>query len=141
MLSRKTCRREIEELHEWFVDWYTGQVDDEQFEKVENALAPSFEMVDPDGVVHDRGAVVGYVRDLFDTHDPGEFDIEIRNVAVVGRFGGRALVRYEEWQHAEETSGRLSTVLFVPARESIPEDQPLEWRYLQETWLDAPGDN
>jgi len=135
MLSMAACRTEIETLHQFFVGWYTGQLPDEAFSRAESALAPSFEIISPDGERRDREASLAAIRNSFGTYGPAEFEIEIRNVEVVERWDDRALVRYEEWQHTEATTGRLSTVLFAPARESTPDEQQLEWRYLQETWL------
>jgi hypothetical protein len=47
--SHETCRREIETLHEFFVDWYTGAVGRDAYDRVERALASEFEMVTPAG--------------------------------------------------------------------------------------------
>lgn len=137
MSSVDDYRAEIESLHTFFVEWYTGVVERDTFETVEDALAPSFEMVTPGGEVHDRTAIVDAIRESYDTYDTGAFDIEIRNVEVVDRYGEVTLVRYEEWQEdTEGTTGRLSTVLFSPAQDSTGDHQTVEWRYLQETWLE-----
>lgn len=129
-------RTEIESLHAFFVDWYTGVADSDAFDHLETALAPTFEMVTPDGEVHDREAILEGIRESYGTHDPGSFSIDIRNVETVEQYGEVTLVRYEEWQDHGETTGRLSTALFGPARDSAGE-RTVEWRYLQETWLEA----
>ncbi len=130
--TREACWREIEELHAFFVAWYTGQAED--FERMEAAIAPDFEMVTPDGDRLDRGAVLGTVRAGRGKHDPGTFDIEIRNVDLLEAGDGYAVARYEEWQTAPDGGdGRLSTVVFRPN-----EDAPggLAWVTVHETWLD-----
>jgi hypothetical protein len=133
VLDPGNCRREIEELHAFFVEWYTGRRDD--FERMERAIGPGFEMVTPDGDCLDREAVLAMVRDGNDQYDPGEFDIEIRNVAAVDTGPDHALVRYEEWQSGPESAdGRLSSVLFRP-REGAPRE--IAWASLHETWLTA----
>lgn len=132
-----TYRHEIESLHDFFVEWYTGQVDEDAFSRLEDALGPSFEIVSPDGAVSGRTDIVRAIRDSYDRHDIGEFDIEIRNVGLLAEYDDSALVRYEEWQETSDgTSGRLSTVVFEPTSERGPGGESLVWRHVQETWLE-----
>lgn len=136
MSSVTDYREEVESLHAFFVDWYTGVADSEDFQALEDALAPSFEMIPPTGAIADRETVTSAVREAFDTYEQGSFDIEIRDVEVVEQYDQTALVRYEEWQDdAGEESGRLSTALFT-IEETTNESPTVEWRYLQETWLE-----
>ena len=131
------CEREIRELHEFFVEYYAGKRDD--LERLERALGDGFQLIHPDGNITDRDAVLRAIRETYDTYDPGEFQIEIRNVEPVEIRNDRALMRYEEWQNSHgETTGRLSTVYFAPPKAESDEPPRAEWRYLQETWLDAP---
>lgn len=132
--TREACRREIEELHAFFVAWYTGQA--EGFGRMEAAIASGFEMVTPDGDRLDREAVLGMVREGRGTHDPGTFDIEIRNVDLLETGDECALVRYEEYQTAPEGGdGRVSTVLFRPD-DTAPGG--LAWVTVHETWIETP---
>lgn len=129
MLSIADCEREIRELHEVFVDFYTGQRGD--IERVEQALGTDFRLVHPSGEVSDRETVLEGIRAQENSYAPGEFDIEIRNVDAIEVRENRALVSYEEWQTAlDEQTGRLSTAYFAPSG-----TVDAEWRYLQETWL------
>ncbi|MEF8882362.1 MAG: hypothetical protein V5A34_07575 [Halapricum sp.] len=135
MPSRDTCRREIESLHEFFVDWYTGQVERDAFDRLERALASEFEMVTPEGVRRGYDDVVVGIREDYATHDPGDFNIGIRNVETRLNLDEHTLVRYEEWQETPDgTTGRVSTVLFA-----ADPDAPggVVWHDLQETWLEA----
>lgn len=137
MPSHTACRREIESLHEFFVDWYAGETGKDTYERVENALASDFEMVTPDGTRSEYADVVDGIEKRYASHEPGTFDIEIRNVETRYSDDGRALVRYEEWQDAPTgRTGRLSTVLFE-ADPGAPGD--VVWLDLHETWLDGPG--
>jgi hypothetical protein len=131
------CEREIRSLHDFFVGWYTGRLDEGGFDRFEDALSPDFEMVTPDGEVLTRAETVGYVREERDTHD--EFDIGIRNVETIDAHEGRALLRYEEWQtkgdeNETQKDGRLSTALFGTS-DTAPEG--VEWLYLHETPLEG----
>jgi hypothetical protein len=136
MPSCDTYHREIESLHEFFVDWYTGQVERDAFDRLERALASEFEIVTPEGVRRGYDDVIGGIREDYATHDPGDFKIGIRNVEMRSTVDEHALVRYEEWQGTPDgTTGRLSTVLFA-----ADPDAPggVVWLDLQETWLDGP---
>jgi hypothetical protein len=127
------CEREIEGLHDFFVDWYTGQRDD--FSRMEAAIGNSFELVTPDGETLDREETLEMVRAGHARQPPGTFDIEIRNVELVERLSHPdvAIVQYEEWQHDQgETTGRLSTVSFHPS-DDAPEG--VRWTHLREMWI------
>jgi hypothetical protein len=137
MPSHATCRREIESLHAFFVEWYTGRTERDTYDRVERALVPDFEMVTPDGSRREYTDVVDAIKGRYASRDPGAFEIEIRNVETRREVGDHRLVRYEEWQTTPDgTTGRLSTVLFE-SDSAAPGD--VVWLDLQETWLDAPG--
>ena len=129
------CEREIRSLHDFFVGWYTGRLDEDAFDRFEDALASPFEMVTPDGEVLTRDDIVGYVRAERGTHE--DFEIEIRNVETLDAYAGRALVRYEEWQtpggNQKETEGRISTALFGVSKSA---HEGVEWLHLHETPLE-----
>lgn len=134
MPTFETCRREIEDLHAFFVRWYAGKTDREAFDRLERALAPEFEMIAPTGDRSDREAVLEWIRESYGREDQGAFDIAIRNAELVREFDDHALVRYEEWQRrADDENGRISTVLLRAADEA---PGGLEWVDLQETALD-----
>jgi len=136
-LSPEACRQEIEELHSFFVAWYCGRCDEEEFDRLAGALASEFERVAPDGTVADRAAVLAGVRDTYDEYD--HFEIEIRNVEAVAVESERALVRYDEWQTTPSGSnGRRSSVLLTPVEDRADAGPHAAWEYLHETWLDPP---
>lgn len=133
MPTLATCRREIEDLHGFFEGWFTGERDD--FERVERALAPGFEMVTPEGARLGRAAILDSVRDSHGRNDPGEFEIEVRNAERLADLGEHALVRYEEHQRTPDgETSRISTALF---REDESAPHGVAWVDLHETWLDG----
>lgn len=135
MPTLETCRREIEDLHAFFVRWYAGRIDREEFDRLERALAPQFEMISPTGDRSDRAAVLDWIRESYGREAPGDFDIEVRNVELVRDLGEYALVRYEEWQCQDgDENGRISTVLLHEA-DSAPGG--VEWIDLHETALEG----
>jgi hypothetical protein len=135
--TESACRAEIERLHDCFVGWFTGTADADAFDEIADALGPAFEMVTPDGNRVAREAVLGSIREQYGRDDPGTFDIDIRNVERRHATGDHATVRYEEWQETgEETTGRVSTVLF---REDDAALGGLLWLDVHETWLARDG--
>jgi hypothetical protein len=136
MPSHATCRHEVESLHEFFVDWYTGRTPEDRYDRLERALSSGFEMVTPDGTRREYADVVDGIRAGYAGREPGTFDIEIRNVETRYAVENHRLVRYEEWQETpEETTGRLSTVFFERDPDA-PGD--VVWLDVHETWLDGP---
>jgi hypothetical protein len=133
-----TCRTEIERLHDRFVAWFTATADRSDFDDIERALAPDFEMVTPDGARVGREAVLESIHEAHGRDAPGEFDIEIRTVEMVRTTDDHATVRYEEWQTTPTgETGRVSTVLF----ETDPAAPGgLVWLDVHETWLDGPSE-
>ncbi|MFB6217692.1 MAG: DUF4440 domain-containing protein [Halobacteriaceae archaeon] len=132
MPTLRECRREVEQLHAFFVEWYAGAVARDRFDRLEGALAPGFGMVTPEGERLDRAAVVEAVRTDYGRDDPGEFDIDIRNVERAADCGACVAVRYEEHQRGEAETARLSTAIL---RESADAPGGLAWLDVHETWL------
>lgn len=134
MPTRSTCQAEIERFHDHLVEWFTGTAAETEFEGLEGALAPDFEMVTPEGNRRPRPAVLDGIRESYGRYESSGFDIDIRSVELLHEMGDYASVRYEEWQELPaDTTGRLSTVLF-----RAEPDAPggLLWVDLHETWLD-----
>lgn len=135
MPTFQTCRREIETLHEFFVRWYTGSIDREEFDRLECSLAPEFEMITPTGDRKDRETVLASIRESYGEKATGTFDIEIRNVEIIRHFDEYSLVRYEEWQYEDgDENARISTVLL---RTADGASDGVVWLDLQETAFDG----
>jgi len=124
---------EIEQLHQFFQDWFRGELDktDEAFARFENALSPGFIIISPDGAAHDRESILDAVRSGHGS-DPSA-EIWIRNVRLRATGRDHVLATYEEWQRLRgDERGRLSTVLFDRDDEAA---NGLRWRHVHETWL------
>ncbi|MFQ3293689.1 MAG: hypothetical protein ACI9PP_000306 [Halobacteriales archaeon] len=135
MPTFQRCRREIQTLHEFFVQWYTGSIDRDVFDRLEYTLAPEFEMISPTGDRNDRTTVLATIRDSYGEKASGTFDIEIRNVEIIRQFDECSLVRYEEWQYEDgDENARISTVL-LRADDEAPSG--VVWLDLQETAFDG----
>lgn len=124
---------EIEDLHEFFVGWFSGRVDESMFEQGFSVrFDPECLLIPPAGVILNMGQFAAAIRDNHDTNP--EFRIAIRNVTVRRVFADKVVATYEEWQRCARASkppenGRLATVLL--------EDQGsrLKWLHIHETWL------
>ncbi len=124
--------KEIVALHEFFQQWYRGELKPSDFARFEQALAPDFQIITPNGKLLSRADIVAAVRQQRGS-DPAA-TLEIRNVELVAADTDIAVFRYEEWQGSAEISarGRLSTVVF---RRRDDAGHGLIWRQVQETWL------
>jgi len=86
------------------------EIPDDGWSDFASSLAPTFEMVIPEGTVRDRDQVLtgfngarGAARGV---------KVEIRKAVELFRADGLAVVRYEEWQlHPSQASQRVSTVV------------------------------
>ena len=144
-----SCRREIVELHRFFQDWFNGALpdsDDPGVARLTAALAEGFQLISPQGELHDRAAVIEQVRRAHGrwrasgaagaagtTEKAEKATIRIENARVRHLAGDLALVTYEEWQQVDGASrGRLSSAWFR-RNESAPAG--VEWLHLHEVWL------
>lgn len=127
-------REEIEDLHRFFVGWFTGVLprEDEVFEKEFLArLDADFVLIPPAGITLDRASLAGGLK--ADHGNNPDFRIAIRNVQVRREEGDLVLATYEEWQRdatasTPENNGRVSSVLFR-------RNDDLRWLHVHETWL------
>ncbi len=141
MKLESRCEREVVELHRFFEDWFAGRLPDtdDAFAALASVLAPSFEMVTPDGATRTRDQVLGGVRDGHPGGDgassAGATRFEIRNHRHRHTFDDVAVVTYEEWQtRGDSSQGRVATAVFQAA-EAAPNG--VIWLHLHETML--PG--
>lgn len=137
MSSHNRVNCEIIELHEFFQQWYRGELPntDEAFERFSRVMALDFQIILPDARVLDRDAILGHVRRGHgeNREAAGDFTIEIRHVRHRLTVGEIIIATYEEWQgDGEHQRGRLSSVVFAKS-DAMPNG--LQWRHLHETWL------
>lgn len=133
------CKREVEELHHFFEQWFTGQLSTEsEFERLTCVLAPGFELIAPHGARAPREGVLSGVKNTLGVFaaDAQSFRIWIENVQLRHHEGDLCLVTYEEWQeHNGKTNGRLSTALF---RNQANTPNGVAWLHLHEVALPTP---
>lgn len=127
------CRHEIEELHQFFQDWFNGDLPETavSFSRFAAVMAPDFEMVSPNGRSLSITSLQPALRQRYGSWQNGRIWIE--NVRIHWQKGDLLLVVYEEWQAVVgEENGRLSSVL-LQQQTGLPNN--LLWLYVHETWL------
>lgn len=125
-------RREIEDLHRFFVDWFTGRAEKSALNAILlSALDESLLFISPDGHRLARDTLLDGLRAGHGTNP--DFRIAIRDVTVQQDLGDHVLATYTEWQRGSRTSGqpenaRVATVVMT-------REKPFRWLSVHETWL------
>ena len=129
-------REEVEALHRFFVDWFSGRVaksGDVFRTQFTDRFDPRCVLIPPAGTALDLGTLAEDIRARHGSNP--EFRIQIRNVLLRAVWDEGVLATYEEWQRNALTStppdnGRIATVQFGRG-------DRLRWRHVHETWLPA----
>ncbi|MBT5875955.1 MAG: DUF4440 domain-containing protein [Candidatus Latescibacteria bacterium] len=128
------CGAEIVELHQFFEDWFNGNIPDtaQEFQRMDVVMDASFVIVMPDGKRVDRDPLLELLKKSHGKR--AGIRIWIENVRVLVSEGGIVIAEYEEWQEENsETTSRVSTVVF---REKEETPNGLSWVRVHETWFD-----
>ncbi len=131
----QACRTEIEQLHRFFEQWFTGRLprEDAELKRFSAVIADSFEMITPDGAAVSRADLMKRIPEAHGKYADEAFRIEIKNVAVRPLADELFLATYEEWQeHKEQRRGRRSSAVF---RRKTETPNGVEWLHLHEVWL------
>jgi len=128
--------REIVELHEVFVDWFSGRCanDDNTFaRRFSSRFCDKFSYVQPGGQELTLEMLTTGLRKAHGSNP--KFRIAIRDVRVRFASDDCVVASYQELQRGAVNStpannARVSTVLF-----RRPDGDTLLWTHLQETWL------
>lgn len=133
------CTTEINELHQFFEDWFCGRIPDtdQAFSRLEKSLAPDFEMITPSADILSRPTLLKQLRAMngayLNKNKPSSIwieDISGRNIP-----DELCLMRYQEWQGTKSKTdgkGRLNSALF---RKSADAPNGIEWLHLHEVWI------
>ncbi len=131
MSIENDVRVEIEELHEFFVEWFNGRADQSVFDEFSARFDSKVHYLGPNGSMLDRAALVGFLSGVRGIAT--DFRIAIRDVKVQHLSDSHILATYTEWQrHAifsdRPESGRRTTVV-------LSKSKPFRWLHIHETWL------
>lgn len=127
-------REEIEGLHSFFVDWFSGAVPDSDdiFEaELLGRFDPRFCLIPPSGAALDLSELTSMVRKGHGSNP--DFRIAIRNLEVRTIGASHVLGTYQEWQRNALAStppdnGRVASAILHCG-------DTLRWLHVHETWL------
>lgn len=120
-------KNEIEDLHEFFTDWFNGKLEDYQFDRVEQALDKDFELITPRGEHFRRDQIVDLIRKAKGADPQRKIWTEFISCK---KFGTIVVALYHELQDlGDKQTKRLSTAIF-----SI--EPKLKWLHVHETWVE-----
>lgn len=133
----EAARRELQEMHAFFVEWFRGECAQEDAlfaQRLSSHFAPSFQIVFPGGDTLAGQALFAGMRAGYGGSP--DFAIEIRAIREVAQAGDLSIFTYEEWQrnatNSAPSNGRISTVVF---RRDDAQPNGLTWLHVHETWL------
>lgn len=126
-----SIREEIEDLHRFFVAWFSGTAPRSALEdRFVPAIDPGCFYVTPDCGRFDKAELVAMIGGAYGSNP--DFRIEIRDVTIRRKFGDTVLATYTEWQRGAKRSAaenaRFTSVLMTKAT-------PHRWLHIHETWL------
>ena len=128
---KENAIQEVIELHELFEAWFNGRIPQTSFERLENALHPTFAIVLPDGQLRERSDLLAMLQAGYQGQ-PG-MRVWVENPQFRPVDEGVGLVVYEEWQVVnEETTKRISTAV-LQHHPSAPNQ--VTWLHVHETWF------
>ena len=134
-VSDAQVRGEIEQLHIFFVEWFSGVASNEDaaFEaRFGVRFDDEFILIPPRGEVLGLNELATSIRRAHGSNR--DFRIAIRNVVVRRRTTSLLIATYEEWQRNARAStppdnARVATVIFSKA----PSGERLRWLHVHET--------
>ncbi|WP_299948871.1 hypothetical protein [uncultured Ruegeria sp.] len=132
----ETVRYEITDIHEFFADWFNGNIARDQ---LESRLLSRFDdcvtYISPEGHVVGSGAL----RTMFENSYGANtgFKIQIHDVAIRQQVGTIVLATYTEWQIGVSNSDPSNNARITSAL--IDMGPPVKWLHIHETWLPEKG--
>lgn len=130
------CEQEIQELHQFFEDWFAGKVDqtEEEFSRFSRVLCDEFLIVSPNGSRTGRERLLEEFRQGYGKYANRGMEIWVESPEVRYETEELCLMTYEEWQKlGGKMNTRLSTALFRADEESSPNG--VKWVHVHETGL------
>ncbi|MHA2503116.1 MAG: DUF4440 domain-containing protein [Candidatus Kariarchaeaceae archaeon] len=127
-LSGESVQQEIIDLHQFFEDWFTGEVK-EDITRFDSVMAPDFELISPSGQQINRQSIVDMIAQGYNSQTDRKIWVEDITCRVQGDL---VIATYYELQSYEgEHTKRISTAIF-----SYDPELPCSslWHHVHETW-------
>jgi hypothetical protein len=125
-------KKEITELHQFFQDWFRGDLPntDTTFARFADTMHPEFIIIGVSGRAFEKQIIVSDLRNAHGSNP--NITIWIENIQLRYQDDRICLATYEEWQKDnDQTTARLSTVTFLKDETAL---NNLTWYHLHETW-------
>lgn len=129
---QQEVEKEVEDIHVFFVEWFTGTADRESYEdRFVSRFDTNAFFTGPDGVLLEYDSLMEGMRGAHGTNP--DFRIAIRDVVVRHESADQIIATYTEWQMnavnaPRSNNGRQSTAV-------LNRGNTLSWLSVQETWL------
>ncbi len=135
MSSSRAIEREIDGLHRFFEEWFTGRLAQtwEVYARFADVTAPEFHLISPTAAMINRDQALTWVWNIH--AERPESRIWVENVQLTAVRGELYVATYEEWQEGPDgRTVRLSTALLEEDDAKRPNG--LRWLHVHETWKD-----
>lgn len=134
-MTRDAVVHEIERLHEFFEDWFSG-VKSRSIVEFADSLDEAFFIVSPGGDVSDKAQIVEAVENH---RGAWPIEIQIENVHIRREDGELLIGTYEEHQSRATQSAVMVSTVGLAADATRPGG--FRWLFVHESWLIAPDDD
>ncbi|HSR66969.1 MAG TPA: hypothetical protein VLU25_03420 [Acidobacteriota bacterium] len=135
-ILRDQCKREVEELHQFFQDWANSVLEnsDETFARFTSAMDDNFHIINPSGMAFPIEELAPALRQSYGSAPGGQARYWIENFRGTEVAPGVFLAVYEEWQNLDgrKSRGRVASALF---RRTQGAPNGVRWLHVHETWL------
>ena len=124
-------RVEIVEMHQFFVDWFSGKAEQSVFDEFTSRFDNKVKYIGTGGALLDRTALLDYLGGARGIGS--DFRIAIRDVQIQHLSDSHIIATYTEWQRQATFSdrpenGRRTTLV-------LSKSKPFRWIHIHETWL------
>ena len=132
----KQCRKEIQELHLFFQDWFNGACpkNEKTFARVEKVLSPDFHLITPNGENITKATLIDFLWQNHNTRETEHLTIDVEKIKTIRKAKDLCIMTYHEIQASQNTKTRRQSIVVFEASKETPNG--VQWAYVQETWIE-----
>lgn len=125
------CNKEVIELHDFFLNWFTGKAIESDFIRFSDHISPLFQLITPTATVIDYDGIKNMIKNSYNSRN--EMEMWIENVSTWKLSSDIYLTTYHELNMEDGTkTRRLSTAIFRVNEKCV---NSVEWVHVHETWV------
>jgi hypothetical protein len=130
-MTNINVKKEIEELHVFFCNWFNGSIGSNLFERFINVLADNFELITPRGTKFNKDEISDLIKTRYNTLQ--NMKIWVDDLRLVLETDNLVIAEYKELQTIDDVfNKRWSTVIFEKTTNNY---NGLTWFRVHETWF------